>query len=402
MGLNDDVEDSIITPPDFNTEQVTAPAVDIVASNEPSEKEVSVADLFGKNVIEREVPNLNAEFIVQEQALENYKELSTLHITLKSNGAMAQEDAKEINSLIPGFIHDKNPLAYYTKTPTRTCLKPSLEALDNALDVQYGKLQSLVKTNAASLLTAVTVYQKVFEDEFTKAFIEAGEALQKLISGTGFGEYSFMNFPVQDNMLVRDLFYKQTIYARHEDGSDRINEIYTNQDIKQAIITIGNCLTNYSDRLNVGHYLNSNLPLVYVLHISEKCYAITANGLELMDPKEADSLRNNSCVYLETILKRFSGSIGVDILRNLKVGISGIASSVESTTAKVEAVTQLEEVSLKSKLEAISKISGEVQEAYLQITAIANLIEDIHTLLQQTTKIIEISYQLYQQKAKSV
>ena len=160
-GLNDDVDDGLDFAPDvpeINPDQpVTDTKVFVQPLDEDSKEDTpSAQDLFGKDVIKNEVPNLNAEFVLVKEAFNKLTDIAFIGKAIKSANGVCKEDAEVVDSVIPGFISDTKPIGFFTEQKSRTQLNETLNTINVTIDTQVAELAIKASTVAEKAIKALS------------------------------------------------------------------------------------------------------------------------------------------------------------------------------------------------------------------------------------------------------
>lgn len=160
-GLNDDVDDGLdFTPdvPEINPDQpVTDTKVFVQPLDDVSEEDnPSAQDLFGKDIVKNEVPNLNAEFVLVKEAFNKLTDIAFIGNTIRSANGISKEDAEVVDSVIPGFINDKKPIGFFTEEKSRTQLNETLNTINVTIDTQVAELAIKASTVAEKAIKALS------------------------------------------------------------------------------------------------------------------------------------------------------------------------------------------------------------------------------------------------------
>jgi hypothetical protein len=145
--------------------QPVAPEINIVVdkplvddNGEPVKP--TARDLFGKDIVPNELPDLNAEIILVDEVANKITDASGVYDSITNAHAISQESILEIDSILPGYLNENEIIEYYTKTPTLTryetatnkigyeIAKQKQEHDKMALDI-FMKLKSSVETAIA-------------------------------------------------------------------------------------------------------------------------------------------------------------------------------------------------------------------------------------------------------------
>ena len=166
-GINDDVDEGLepyIEPHSENTEASKAPHVTLmnkigdpsVADNCPNN--VKVSSIFGGPVIAGEVPNLDADFILVEDAKNRINDIVDVRLNLADSNGMCCEDAELVDSVAPGFINESRPLGYFTEQKTNVQFNAALSTLDGAIDLE---IENLKQSSIDSVEKQIAVFDGV-------------------------------------------------------------------------------------------------------------------------------------------------------------------------------------------------------------------------------------------------
>ena len=227
--------------PDFaevpanNPDQPEAPKLEIVASS-GFDKKVSVTeeDLFGIGLVSRELPNINAKFTTVNNKINDTKDAISLlePIANSKQCLVCQEDARNLDKLLPGIINDDKKINYYTKDKTATLAEEFV--IDAKLHISKQIEEITTNTfeliqNASSLFNAV---QEKAKTDTTKTVIKQTSYLATLFEKLGpegisslyyINDFiSFRRFINKDIIELDDLFKESTDTVL----SGLINKIY--------------------------------------------------------------------------------------------------------------------------------------------------------------------------------
>lgn len=189
-GLNDDIEGDIeqelsgsdklqVTPKQFTEidstdiktgkDQPEAPKIILKVGEDQVDEDgrsitPTVSELFGKEVVPNQLPDLNAKIVLVENTGNSVTDArSTLNgITLRN--AISQEDINEINSIFPGYLNDSEKIEYYTKTPTLTRYTTAVNTIGFKIADQQKEQLSLTVETFTLLKDSIAKTQAYLKD----------------------------------------------------------------------------------------------------------------------------------------------------------------------------------------------------------------------------------------------
>ena len=380
----DDQDESFVTPPDTNVNQAPAPATVLVAGKVPDAKPVTAEDLFGDNIVKNELPNLNAEFVILDKDIDHTYEMSEVKNRLEQDSSIAQEDAVEINELVPGFINDRNPLIYYSRGKSKSRLKFSLESLDVAIDLQYDKLKKSIVNMSNVLNASIAAYSKALQERFAKISTELNESLTSTISDSYLSifdlDYTFPDKSTAHQLLFDEIkcFFPYEVEQEVFHCNKEINDILSNLKCKSV-----------DDFLNFRYYLNSNDIEKVLIWVNDDIYQFTKTDYK----KDDNEYRLGYC-RLGTVISQFGGVNGIEIVTKLFNAISVLAGTHGNISKQLEEIDAQQDIPLVRKCDAISIVGGELKTTYGLLIAIQNVIENIFNSLKAVIEIIKIILKL--------
>ncbi|BAW19221.1 hypothetical protein [Ralstonia phage RP31] len=117
-------------------------------SMEPKQEPAVVVNAFKDEGDNGEVPELRDDIDLIAVAAENlevqFRDLELLQESIKAQKGMSQSIATEAEALMPGFLNDERPIAFFTKHPSRTMLSVALEEVDQKKQGILEKLKEFV------------------------------------------------------------------------------------------------------------------------------------------------------------------------------------------------------------------------------------------------------------------
>lgn len=166
-GLNDDVDEGLepyLQAPNHNPEAADAPQITLVNKTDPATpgddcpNNVKVSSIFGGPVIAGEIPNLDANFVLVEDAKNRINDIVDVRLQLADSNGMCCEDAQVVDSVAPGFINENRPLGYFTQHKTSVQYKAALQTLDNKIEIE---IENLKQSAIDSLEKQIAVFEGV-------------------------------------------------------------------------------------------------------------------------------------------------------------------------------------------------------------------------------------------------
>lgn len=115
----------------------------------------SIKDLFGDNVVPNELPKLQADIVLISQKENNISDVKEATEHLFSTNVICQEDVSFIDVFLPGFVSENNPLAYYTKSPSKTQYQQAVTKLESDIKTKETELIEFINSVYANLLSVV-------------------------------------------------------------------------------------------------------------------------------------------------------------------------------------------------------------------------------------------------------
>lgn len=197
-GLNDDVEEGLISLEDETdltiVEDVLTPETN-PSQPEPdkilfeikdsadadTDKTPSVNEIFGNGLVPGELPNLDVEFELIEQrrnTINDYEETSNI---ITGNKSISQEDARLLDSIVPGFINDDRPLGYFTKDSTKTFFNESVGVMNNIIDTEKDKVNDLIKEHLNNLSQHYSTLITGYDVKFKSILLEQTNRIKNLL-----------------------------------------------------------------------------------------------------------------------------------------------------------------------------------------------------------------------------
>lgn len=174
--------------PETNPDQPEPPKLEIVA-NSGFDKKVTVTeeDLFGIGLVSRELPNINAKFTTINNKIDNTKDAISLlePIANSKQCLVCQEDARNLDKLVPGIINDNRKLNYFSKDKSATLADEFVVDAKLHISKQIEEITTntfdLIK-HASNLFEAV---QEKTKTDTTKAVIKQTGYLSMLFEKLG-------------------------------------------------------------------------------------------------------------------------------------------------------------------------------------------------------------------------
>ena len=355
--------------------------------NEPSPKA-----LFGDNVKEGEVPELDAEFVILDEGVDRFYDIHEIKHRLGESNGIAKEDAQDINELIPGFISSRQPLAYFSQEKSRTQFKPAMEELNVALDGQLSALITSAKALATGIQNAGDVYAKSLDGRFNEAYTAVNNATALLLQRYGLQGVSGMSYVFADGSKASSLFLERTEQLSFSGDESK----HIHPAIAQSLDTMAGVVKTYGSRQNLKYFLNTSIPFKPVIAVGNDHYTLEKETWVLMDPKEVASIgsRGSNDIVLEAVVRRLAGACGVQIVSDLRCGVSGLVRVANSVQDSLNGLSENVEIPLDAKCKEVAKLSGSLKTSYVLLTAISCLIEDILVFVTETTKILQVIAEL--------
>lgn len=278
-GLNDDVEEGLEPEGDVlqvsdeveivstqNPLQPEPQVVTLISSDSVDKKEFlepSYSDLFGIGVIPGEVPNFKGEFEVIQQRRDNLNDFIETTNGVISKRSISQEDVRNLDACIPGFVNDGRPIEYFTKENSQTFFNETASAMEKIISFEKSKISEDLKNHLDNLIyhhnSLITV--------FKSSFLENSINCCKLIK----------------NLLENDIIFNDDKFQKYFSDSISFTN-FTNTPINEIDASKVSCLKNivelldeiknlYND-INLKSYLisfrfNSKGSLVFINQRSE-------------------------------------------------------------------------------------------------------------------------------------
>jgi len=263
-GLNDDIEEELagsdpnnILSKDYvipkeeivevNDKQPAAPKVTLVTGYgqqqmDPVDFEPpTIEDLFGKDVVPNELPNLKAEFVLLENGTNALLDSREIQSGIINARAISQEDIKNVEAVMPGYLNDHEHIGFYTKTPTLTRYAQAVTKIASNIDNQKSKQ--------------------------TELFLQTSEGVKESIKKTA----DFLHTSLINNMSSR-LSLREKIVNQLEgfdfkgkEGEKLFNTFYgmldgsLDQEYSSALVVVPGLMENARTVLNKPSILNQIL-----------------------------------------------------------------------------------------------------------------------------------------------
>ena len=323
-GLNDDVEEGLISL----EEETDLTIVDDVLTNQtnPSqpdpdniiflnkdtadsvdESTVNITELFGDSLVPGELPNLNAEFELIEQkrnTVNDYEETSKI---ITGRNSISQEDAKLLNSIVPGFINDNRPLEYFTKNTTRTYFNESIVAMENVINSENNNLDEMLSNHLNNLLQHYSTFNVGFETKLKDILLSQNKTIKQLLENqvvfsTDISDKYFKDNVVLNQFLVTPIDDLVPFEITTDDTMlkilNNIREAFCNNSLRNYLSSFNTTVNgNLISILNNDKYLHSDCSLnkYFNLHLGTTQETLPFDILSKIKSNEDNlsKIRNN-------------------------------------------------------------------------------------------------------------
>lgn len=131
--------------------------------------------LFEAPIVEQELPKFTAEFEIQADKVNTLTDVLKIQNDITERGTISTEDIAQIDSIIPGFVNEENPIEQYTQLPSKTNLQEGLNDIDTALEKQYDDLRLSIKELTENYLKR----NSGIAEQINKKFVASISALNK-------------------------------------------------------------------------------------------------------------------------------------------------------------------------------------------------------------------------------
>lgn len=277
--------------------------------------EPSTSDLFGIGVVPGELPNFNGEFEIIQRRKNDLKDFADVKETIQNKRSISQEDARLLDTLIPGFINNNRLIEFYTKDNSQTLLRESIVAMENIIKNEENQLEERLKIHISNLINRynnlIILYKTDFLDKLSSQSNEVKNLLENVVifNDNVFHKY-FKEDIVFGDMLstpINELNSEQLTNVSYiKDLIDEIKKHYNDVNLKSYLISFRyNSAGSLVFVNNRSEDIHNGIKLTEVFKIykgdvqkdlSPKIYLILTEN-----EKELNNLRNKTVLYTRRI-----------------------------------------------------------------------------------------------------
>lgn len=389
MGLNDDVDDGLPDlqegEPNLNPNQPTPEKSLFVPQLEKRDPkdfvEPTNEELFGIGVVKNQVPNINAEFTLLKDNYNRASDLLNVKDALTTSNGISREDAEVIDSITPGFINEKKPLGFFTEDKSRTQLNESVNTINKTVDFQYATIyenlqKQIDKYHAILSPVIINMETKLIDSaiDLQKDIASIAESIN--VEDTGKFELvkRFLGRDVSESILSDDELVDPSIktiltridtFTRTNRNKSMLRSLiaYSQLKISDVLFNTANYNHNSYARVIDEH------PFLELVKMDHELIDRGVVGNHLL----AVGLDNKSIEYIRTL-------IGAS--RNLLNSIVTRKGDIENFNISRQ--------TMKSKLDYMVAIGGDITKDYLNIIYILTFIVDYLDFIKDYAKVIKL------------
>lgn len=389
MGLNDDVDDGLPDlqegEPNLNPNQPTPEKSLFVPQLEKRDPkdfvEPTNEELFGVGVVKNQVPNINAEFTLLKDNYNKASDLLNVKDALTTSNGISREDAEVIDSITPGFINEKKPLGFFTEDKSRTQLNESVNTINKTVDFQYTTIYENLKTQIDKYHAILSPVIINMETKLIDSAIDLQKDIASIaesvnVEDTGKFELvkRFLGRDVSESILsddelvdpsIKTILTRIDIFTRTNRNKSMLRSLiaYSQSRISDVLFNTANYNHNSYARVIDEH------PFLELVKMDHELIDRGVVGNHLL----AVGLDNKSIEYIRTL-------IGAS--RNLLNSIVTRKGDIENFNISRQ--------TMKSKLDYMVAIGGDITKDYLNIIYILTFIVDYLDFIKDYAKVIKL------------
>lgn len=389
MGLNDDVDDGLPDlqegEPNLNPNQPTPEKSLFVPQLEKRDPkdfvEPTNEELFGVGVVKNQVPNINAEFTLLKDNYNKASDLLNVKDALTTSNGISREDAEVIDSITPGFINEKKPLGFFTEDKSRTQLNESVNTINKTVDFQYTTIYENLKTQIDKYHAILSPVIINMETKLIDSAIDLQKDIASIaesvnVEDTGKFELvkRFLGRDVSESILsddelvdpsIKTILTRIDIFTRTNRNKSMLRSLiaYSQSRISDVLFNTANYNHNSYARVIDEH------PFLELVKMDHELIDRGVVGNHLL----AVGLDNKSIEYIRTL-------IGAS--RNLLNSIVTRKGDIENFNISRQ--------TMKSKLDYMVAIGGDITKDYLNIIYILTFIVDYLDFIKDYARVIKL------------
>lgn len=395
MGLNDDVDDDLppgVEDTEINSEQPIPDKTTFITdfTNVAKQSDPTNEELFGKGVVENELPNINAEFVLVKESFNKLEDLIILRQGLVSAKGICKEDAEIIDNNLPGFINEKKPLGFFTEEKTRTQLVETLNTLDKAIDVKISELA----TKASELID--TCHKKYS--------LELRDLQVKIISSLSTIQEEFSSFisnmdslDSKSSIELKQFLDHRVNYYHEHNGENCHEGLELNQGFVAAIEKLKTFILisrNHSNVKALLSHINDEEDLLFTINNKDR-YVVVTKEYPFFSPIEdgdlyKDRLSSNPTFY-ELVCNGTNGN-AVSYMTNLSITVVNLIANLSKRKELIETLISSESENLNAKLEALFKLHSGNSIDVINCFYMLSFINDYCIFIKNVSEVIKTLY----------
>lgn len=331
---------------------VASPAKPDTQGEEPR----PTADQLFTNIEKNKIPSLNAEFVVIQDISDSVVDLTEIRMRLEDTEGISRDDAMAIESIVPGFMHKRMPLAGFTQSKTKTQLKQARESIDERFDAQLSTLAEATKSLASRVQKEAVDFLKTMDPMMLE--------LQSLATCT------FETILSSRTELSDALDTSLLAFTRDKRA--------TTPTQREAIKQIVDVLPGAS---NMCYYLRYTEEKPIAVFEGDKIFVYGEDKVEIMGKTDFglkyDVDPESHYVQVKTALHALFGQPLIANFENFKLAISFTVKDLDKVSGDVDQVMSSRMVQpLRAK--AVAEIAADIRCKFLALSSLLALVKNLN------------------------
>lgn len=399
MNLNSEAEedvtmDSLFGQQDPNPEQPLTDFKLIVPATSGAAKDVCERELFGDTIVKNELPNLNAEFILNaEDVVASTRDLVDIRNSLAKASAVSREDAELIDSIAVGFINENKPIGLFTEDKSKTQFSQTMQTLDKEIDARIAILSNNI-TSVSEKISELTIpLLESLKVNVVDKMSDLQSEIQNLLVRASSSEERL------DTVVFNTLLDTSVIQITDSDV-DEVEKTLPDfpELVKDKVLDLRKSLAWPSNlKYKLEYLLQSQIldngNIYFSSSETKNLMIINSNELTISEVGKSDPINrlrvstNNHNIHSYSKLvtsKAFCANVAVIILLANK-----LSEVIVNSKDVVNAIMSDQESNLSDKLKYLESLSKEMSKNTLTVISIMAFINELKNLINRLKSIFE-------------
>lgn len=391
MGLNDDVDNEY-----GNTDETRSVVLDTPRNNEASNN-VPDESIFTKGIQVRRLPELDAEFVMQKSKEDRLMELVDKSSEIEKAGGISRTDVLAVESIVEELdpppakpevehtdeepVEPRRPLGnpkLYTEERSTTEYQPALKLLSSNFEKAYSDLKVSVIDLGNKLLEKAEEEIQEKRLAYVDINVQFNKTIIKFLDNHESNDLvdvkcSFTKHLKWADLLSIPLHYLRPVVSGYNETMNEVESLLSKfngtktGEFLEDLIKVMSSDTVYKTMFN---FANNELNTVEA--ITNKYIIDPETGEITLAPSIANEVMSsfNSLNNIGAIL----GFIGTDRLKKvIQIRLKGYdycVSNISKALARSKELDEVADNNLRTRLDALLEISGEINECKMLMAAL--------------------------------